>query len=155
MGKLTQKQLLEGLGSALRKGISATARGAAAVGGALRQASAAGERATVGDFIRGGKAGYEAEKLRQKSPETELAKAIEEFGFVQLGAHRGNINDVLTVQVADLDYDIDGNPKKGTPYTKPLILKWDKKNKAFRMVKSPRWRPGSSGGSGTSTGGTP
>tara|TARA_R110002020_G_scaffold75179_2_gene191583 strand:+ start:1438 stop:2196 length:759 start_codon:yes stop_codon:yes gene_type:complete len=139
MGKLSQKEILsEGFASGLRGGIARAARGAAAVGGALKQASAAGNRATVGDFVAGGKAGYEAEKIRQKTPETELDKAIEEFGYIKINPPRGNISDVAVIEVADLDYDSHGARKQGQVYNKPLILKWDKQNKTFGMVKGPK-----------------
>jgi hypothetical protein len=151
MVKLSQKDILsEGFASGLRRGL---ARGAAAVGGALKQASDAGVRATVGDFVRGGKAGYEAEKTRQKSPETELDKAIEEFGYVRISDPRGDISDVAVIEVADLDYDESGRIQ-GAAYNKPLILKWDKANKTFSMVKGPKGETSSTTKPGTGSSST-
>ena len=137
MGKLTQKQLLEGLGTALRKGISATARGASAVGGALRQASAAGERATVGDFIQGGKAGYEAEKLRQTAARGDtLEQAVTDQGFIFKNVLKKD-GDVYHIKVADSQWDETKSPPRETEVLlpTPLKLKWDNKNKTFSTLR--------------------
>ena len=153
MSKLTQKQLLEGLGSALRKGISATARGAAAVGGALKQASAAGERATVGDFIQGGKTGYEAEKLRQtEAGGGTLEQAVIDQGFIFKNVLKKD-GDVYHIKVADSQWDETKSPPQEieVPLPTPLKLKWDKKNKTFSILRPYPRIPGSR----SPAGGTP
>ena len=138
MGRLSQKELLsEGFGSLLRKSIASAARGAAAVGGALKSASDAGVTAGVGDVVKGAKAGYEAEKGKQKTPETELDSTIEELGYIKLGTPRGK-GDVKVIDVAELDYDGQGAKIEGKRYNRPLVLKWDKENKSYKTVRGPK-----------------
>jgi hypothetical protein len=138
MGALTQRELLcEGILSSLRKGIAGAAKGAAAVGGALKSASDAGTRAKVGDLIRGGKEGWEKEKDKQKTMWSELDSTVEELGYYKFGEPRGK-GPVVTVDVADLDYNNNGEKIPGKRYSKPLVLKWDKENKSFKTVRGPK-----------------
>ena len=138
MAKLSQKELLdEGITSLISKGLKKSARAVGAIGGALKAASDAGIGAGVGDLIRGGKAGYEAEKLRQKTKDTELNDTIEELGYIKIGKERGQ-GDILVVNVADLEYNDKGEQEAGIKYSRPLILKWDKDSKSFSVVRSPR-----------------
>ena len=138
MAKLSQKELLdEGITSLISKGLKKSARAVGAIGGALKAASDAGIGAGVGDLIRGGKAGYEAEKLRQKTKDTELNDTIEELGYIKIGKERGK-GDILVVDVADLEYDDEGGQKAGIKYSRPLVLKWDNDSKSFSTVRSPR-----------------
>lgn len=139
MVKLSQRKMLsEGFGSLLRKGIASAARGAAAAGGALKSASDAGVSASVGGIVKGAKAGYEAEKQRQKGPESELVKVLDDMAFIKIGNERQK-GDTYLVKVADLEFDeTTGEEKEGRVYNKPLILKWEKDNRAFKVVRNPK-----------------
>tara|TARA_R110000744_G_scaffold125113_1_gene230755 strand:- start:244 stop:936 length:693 start_codon:yes stop_codon:yes gene_type:complete len=134
MTRLSQKELLT---DGFRSALATAARGAAAVGGALKSASHAGVGAGVGDVVKGAKAGYKAEKERQKTPESELDSTIEELGYIRLGAPRGK-GDVQVIDVAELDYDGQGVKIEGKRYNRPLVLKWDKENKSFKTVRGPK-----------------
>ena len=139
MAKMSQKKLLEeGFGSFLRRNIARAARGAGAVGGAIKGASDAGVRAGVSDIVKGAKAGYETEKSKQKQKKSELDDTIEELGYIRIGTPRGK-GDVIVIPVAELDYDEEtGDQIEGSKYLRPLILKWDKDDRAFSVVRSPK-----------------
>ena len=138
MDKLSQRKLLEeGFVDKIRKLTKPVAKGIAAAGGAIAAASQAGIDAGISDVVKGAKAGFEAEKSRQKTKENELDDFIETLGYIKLGKERGK-GDILVVDVADLEYDDEGNRKKGTRYSRPLVLQWDKDSKSFSTVRSPR-----------------
>ena len=89
MSKQSQKKLLnEGVGSLLRKSLASAARGAAAAGGALKSASDAGVKASVGGIVQGAKAGYEKEKEAQKKAvgkDAKLKSYIEDLALLPIG----------------------------------------------------------------------
>jgi hypothetical protein len=138
MDNLSQKELLsEGIVDKIRKITRPLAKGLSAAGSAVAAASRAGVDAGIGDIASGAKAGFESEKQRQKSKLTELDDTIESLGYFKLGTERGK-GDVLVIDVADLEYDDEGNKIQGSTYSRPLVLQWDKDSKSFSTVRSPR-----------------
>tara|TARA_R100000005_G_C4852539_1_gene118142 strand:- start:46 stop:558 length:513 start_codon:yes stop_codon:yes gene_type:complete len=138
MDNLSQRKLLEeGFVDKIRSLTKPVAKGIAAAGGAIAAASRAGIDAGIGDVVKGAKSGFEAEKARQKTKETELDDTIEALGYFKLGSERGK-GDILVVDVADLEYDDEGGKVQGTRYSRPLVLQWDKDTKSFSTVRSPR-----------------
>lgn len=142
MSKQSQKKLLnEGFGSLLRKSLASAARGAAAAGGALKSASDAGVKASVGGIVQGAKAGYEKEKEAQKKAvgkDAKLKSYIEDLALLPIGSFRGS-GDIRVIDVAELDYDDEtGEEKKGQIFSKPLVVKWDKDDRAWSTVRSPK-----------------
>ena len=151
MARMSQKELLnDGIGSFLKKGIAGAARVAGGAIGAINTGAQMGINATIGGMAAGGKAGYEKEKTKQKSPESEWRRAVIDAGFypakgsdppVGLKHAKQYPIDIEVHQGKD-QVDSKGRVKKvpGKLLKRRLILKWDKDSKSFSSINP--FRPG-------------
>lgn len=142
MGKYNHKEIFnEGISNLLKKGIAGAARAAAAAGGAIKAGAEQGASANIISLGKGAKAGYDKEKEAQKravGKGDKLKGYIEDLALLPISSLRGR-GDIVVVDVAELDYDNEtGEEIKGQRYSKPLVVKWDKDERSWSTVRSPK-----------------